>query len=444
MNAIKKLEIIKPIIEILIYISTFLLFLSINVPQIEAVPEFRVIYNVHFGWFGITYVSSILIFLLLLFYYFLFIQEPSKIDRLIVFLFFIFVAVISFNGGRTRNLFLYFLRMGPLIFLSRFYIKLNKINYLFLAIKLMTIVQIIIILYSVFVTPLGIERVPNTHLFMVLHNGVNDLGRIMGTIGHPLVLAVFFLPGTIIWFYEILNETTLKRKILPIFGFLLAVYCVFLTFTRGTWLVLSFIMFLIIIESGAIKRILQLLKNLTVEKRRIIFVLSILVISSLVFLFFPTIQTVIARFGMTTADDYSVSHRLEMLTWVIYHVSNNRNILIFGNGIGNTGTFLRMHPPSTNFFAVDNQYFTFLFEYGIIGFSAIMSLLFISLHRSYLSKESRMIFYVLLAMMMNAFTFELVSFYQVAMPFWLFVGLAIQSPRVNRNKNECIEDVLLE
>ena len=146
--------------------------------------------------------------------------------------------------------------------------------------------------------------------------------------------------------------------------------------------------------------------------------------STIAFIALPFVQTIIARFRMTTMEDGSVFHRLEMFSWTFYHSTNNLNILFFGNGIGNTGYFLYRNPPSTNFLVIDNQYLTFLFEYGIIGFISIMLIFSLVAYRSYIAREKRVIFFVIIALMMNAFTWEMLTWYQTSIPFWLFIGLA--------------------
>jgi len=420
MNVTKNVEVMDTTLNKLLVICTLLLLLSLNLPSIVAVPALRIVYT-NFGWFSITDIMLIIVSILLLFYYLFFSKPSGTFDRGMVILFFILTSILNLNGGRDRDLFFYFIRMFPMLFLGRLFVKNNQLKVVLSMIKGMSFLQILIILYSVFITPLGIERVGTSSLFWVQSNGINDLGRVMGTIGHPLVLAVFLLPGIITWFYDIVY----KKKMTSLVGFALATYCIFLTFTRGTWLVLAITISFMILDSGIFKQLYLFLKGLHPSRKKIVIFSSIPIMIIAIFLTTPIIQAIVTRLSMTTMEDGSVFHRLEMFSWTVRHVTNNLDILFLGNGMGNTGSFLRNNPPSTYFFVIDNQYLTFLFEYGIFGFISIMSIFFLSIYRSYIVKERRIIFFILMALIMNAFTFELVNWYKVAIPLWLFIGLAI-------------------
>jgi len=383
--------------------TIILLLLALNLPDPRAV-NFFAIANTQF-------VSLSVIQLLLIFSSFLIIlfivRDAANLKISYLDLFVIAIATIPLLNNSNFptiiirfifNIIPYFL--GKLVFLN------NETKMIVRILYIVGIIQAFLVISDAHFISLNISQVEGDDFFRLMPNGFNNIPRALGTIGHPLVLAVFLLIPAIISLYLLLSKS---YSVMTLILFLATLYAIFLTFTRSTWITLAVIILYMLIKFNMFKNIKSI---------------ALTIFGFMAILFSPIFQNIVDRMTITTMEDGSVFHRLEMIGWVFTHMFYNFRIFLIGNGIGNTGTFLRLNPPSTLFFTIDNNFLSFLFEFGIIGFLllSIILLQIIFKTRTLKVMELDVLKVILLALIANSMFFSLFSWYQTAIPFWLILG----------------------
>lgn len=389
-----------------------LLFISLNLPTAEVTKAF-VILDSPLGSFSVTRILIIILFFISI----LFLLENNSslyftrgeiylyIIALIIILnvmlettssskvvYFFFIIYISFFIGRITGL-----KIKPKIIVN--------------IIQVATIVQVLLVLYSIYVGPFDFTAVEGRDLFRDFNNkivGVSFNQRIIGTIGHPVVLASFLTPGVIVYFIKFIVED--KNKIINFVCFSLTLYIIFLTSSRGTWLILFFLFLYLAFKF-----------KLYIKVRYIL----LFTIAFFSILLGPFLTYIIGRLSLTTIADGSVSHRLYMHYWSINEALSNPITFLTGSGIGSSYNLLKLNPPPDSFLVIDNIYLTLLIETGFLGLGLFIAIFIFALKTTSSSHDLFILKVIVIAMLMNGLTYDLFYWEQVSIILWVIIGFLI-------------------
>lgn len=243
--------------------------------------------------------------------------------------------------------------------------------------------------------------------------------RLILFFGHPIYFSIFLNIFLILLIYLPFN-----KKIINIFFGFIGLICLILTQSRSSWISLIIVLILYLFNSHKINKI---------KLSRIIQILfSILILITFIYIlfyinpaFFQSISTILTdRINTILISPETASGaRLANLSLINYVPSII--MIIFGGGNGYALSLLKMHPTVdgwTN--AVDNQYLTFLLDYGIIGLLIFLYFVIICIKTFFMSKDkiNKMIILLILSILITGYFFE---FYKnMYVNYFLFILIA--------------------
>jgi len=243
--------------------------------------------------------------------------------------------------------------------------------------------------------------------------GFSDSGRIVSTVGHPVTLGFFLVPGVLLMAHRFIHRMT-------IFHFTIIVILVtglFLTFTRGSWIAVFVSLFLFF-----------------VKKKADVFKFGVFIILLLgVFIFFSgeVRNTLLTRNPMSYIQNPVEKNRIGSYLTVSKIVTD---FPLFGIG---TANFRIRRFEYDEFQTViegpDNLYLMILAENGIIGFAAFVILLytiFNKINKRLEETKSKIIrghleIYklIFIAFMINFFFFDALYHPVPRIMFWSILGI---------------------
>ena len=178
--------------------------------------------------------------------------------------------------------------------------------------------------------------------------------RLRSIFGHAIVYAQVLLVCLVI------NAYFERNKILKATIGLFLLCMIFLTKTRGAWIICALMLAYLIlkqIKSGKKDAIKYITLFLPVALLLIILVYK-----------FGLIEEIVRRFGQLSTD-VSFSQRYGAIHYMLQRFSEKPLFWLFGNGFSSSGEVISRATIEIRHFAtVDNGYIAMLYEYGIIGF----------------------------------------------------------------------------
>ncbi|MFP7470589.1 O-antigen ligase family protein [Niallia taxi] len=382
----------------------FVLILIIsNVPPIEALPSFKLLETP----IGIISVPRFLLLMLLVVSIITIFRYKSRFTlTLSDLLMYLLVIMITVNYEQASSAFYFCLIFVGGYLIGRLLKLINNKNNLYTIIKIAGFIQVLLVLYSMYISPFDFAAVEGRDVFRSLSNKIEGGSiRASGTIGHPVVLGAILLPSALCWFFSFLKTNKKIHKFLYLTAFLITTYCIIQTFSRGTWIALIAVLFYLFVKQGFIKRV----------KTWFVIIISIigLILS-------PIGTSLLARFSLlSNTSDGSVSHRVYMYYWSVKELLKNPITFLFGNGVGSSGTLLEQNPPPDFFLVVDNTYLTFMVEMGIIGICFLLIIIFRSIYKM---GNVSAFGYIILALSFVGLTFDLYYWEQISIIYWILVG----------------------
>ena len=211
----------------------------------------------------------------------------------------------------------------------------------------------------------------------------NSEFRTMSVFANALVAGSGFLVGLIFSYYLI------KDKLMKFFMIILMLWNIYSTQSRSTWLSLALIFFLILLIDITRTDVFRVRFNYNLV---MIFpiILIIVVIVCVLLLHTSFVSEVISRFGdslnVNNSTDISNLQRIGGLKLVLSNITGIH--WIFGYGNGSVADLLESNRiVLSDFKTLDNQYFTILYENGILGIVFILIPLITSLKRLFFDKN---------------------------------------------------------
>lgn len=243
--------------------------------------------------------------------------------------------------------------------------------------------------------------------------------RLILFFGHPIFLSVFLTIFLIFLFYIPFN-----KKIINIFFELIGIICLILTQARSSWISLSIVLIFYIFVS---KKISSIKIKYVVRFFVTVFLLGILIyiFNNINNPFFQNIGTIFKERinSILVSPETASGARMANLSLINY-VSSSW-IMILGGGNGYALSLLKAHPTVNGWTnAVDNQYLTFLINYGIIGLVIFIYFVILCIKTLYTTRDkiNKMIILSIMSIIFAGYFFE---FYQnMYVNYFLFILVA--------------------
>lgn len=274
------------------------------------------------------------------------------------------------------------------------------------------LIQSLFILYSTFINPFQLE-ISGFKEIKTSSNGLNEAlldGRVSGSIGHPVVLGALLLVCLVCGFFNILRQ---EKMLLSLLSFILTTVSLTLTYSRGSWISAAIVILIMLIFVKT--------KKVFTKEVTAALLIFILVVS-------PIGNDIINRFSETSSSDFSVSHRSYMVNWTIDNSTNDLKSFVFGYGFGGSLNLLDKNSPKDGFPVIDNVFLSNLIDFGLIGLLLFFILLGYSIIINF-KEKNKWIQFVLIAIIINGLTFDLLYWEQMGMITFLILGLAMNGKK---------------
>ncbi len=353
-------------------------------------------------------INRFLIFIMFVVYIIQFVFGKRKINILSIDLaicaFVFLIAINHVSIGWLGNTIL--LIIIPFL-IGRFFMDEVSPKFIRTTIIISGLFQAMIVLFSSFIRPIRIE----IEGFRQIENSSNGLanalldGRASGSIGHPVVLGALLLICFISCFYNILRQENL---FLSTAAAIIVGTSLTLTYSRGSWLAAAIVLTLMVI---------------LIKSKKALFKWVTVVLSVFIFLFSPVGSDVVGRFSGTSSQDFSVSHRTEMFSWTWENINKSSYHFIFGNGFGGSLELLQKNTPKDGFPVIDNVILSSVVDFGFIGVITLFIIILFSVIRNFNNKNS-WIHYVVIAILLNGFTFDIFYWEQISIISFLLLGFS--------------------
>lgn len=202
--------------------------------------------------------------------------------------------------------------------------------------------------------------------------------RVSGSMQHPIVMGNFLAVGAI-FNYALFN--LFKKKVYLIFT-IISGGALFFTFSRSSYFaviggLLAYALFEMVHKRGERKP-----KQKKITKARMAFISLFVPLALIMFLTVHIgeqtfLQVIIERFSFDSAgEESSILQRTGGIKYVIDQMIASPPLqLLIGHGFGSVGYDMRAENTTiylSNFYIIDNQYFTFFYEIGLVGMLALI------------------------------------------------------------------------
>lgn len=389
--------------EKIIQWTFFLLLLSLNFPPITVAHQFVAI-STSFGNFSFPAIFSLILLCELIVSLLLNINKIKLNTSDLIFV--VLIILIALGMGIHGVLFLS--EIVSAFYVGRYLISHNLKETIIKTIKITVVVQIILNLYSTYISPFHFSPISGRTLFVNLGTGVGGGARAYGTLGQPIILGMFLGIGAMLWLSDIFDKNKSKvEKSWAILFLVPCLYFIYITYSRGTWSALILTIAYMLIKTGVIKKVKT-------------WIMGILIV--IIFINSSVFSSIALRFSILNSSSGSVSHRYYMVGWVFSYFREIPRIL-FGFGVGNIGKLLLSNPPLDGLLAIDNSYLYILLELGIVGSALVLLLLFNGIYKSHKNVNIQVFHFLLVYMLINMYSFDLWDWEVVLFPFWIVLGI---------------------
>lgn len=243
--------------------------------------------------------------------------------------------------------------------------------------------------------------------------------RVDSFFGHPIVFGSMLLVAFWLSFYLIKNRVYR--------GVCIALLCIGIlnSGARSSWVALLTGVFAYIV--------LKKRSSFTITKKRDLAWGVVLLICAVAFLFSDycaqAILYIASRF-FRVMDSVSATQRLGSIAYIISVMFSGWNVIsmIFGHGTGSASSLMSQTTISiTGFQTTDNQYLTFLYDYGIVGMVFVVALVVAlakSIKEEKLHSERQMLSMgILCGGIFTAFFYELLGWLSISTLILFFIGM---------------------
>ncbi|CDN41439.1 O-antigen ligase [Paenibacillus sp. P22] len=265
-----------------------------------------------------------------------------------------------------------------------------------------------------------------------------ELYRVSGPMQHPIVMGNFLVVGT---FLNFALFSHLKKNIYVVFALLNAA-ALFVTFSRSSYIALAAGAIAFLAFSFGQKRNIRVPRISMPKVIAFIFIaVALILVMSLVQMDGKSLIASIAERFSGASGTASVAQRSGGIKYVLDMMlhSNLLNFLI-GHGYGMLSWDMRENNTSiflSEFFIIDNQYFTFFYEFGILGIIVLFAGIVSILRKTFMNRQIdhspllRFTLAAFVAIMVNIVFYE--GAYWTSIAFLLSFVLALNTNLLRRN-----------
>ncbi len=224
--------------------------------------------------------------------------------------------------------------------------------------------------------------------------------RLVSIFLHPIVYSVFLN-----FFYWCLKIFPYKKEYL---NYIFKILLIFnLLFTQSRSGIIAFVLSIIVYDYLKIKNN-EKVKKKNILNFLIIFVVTVSIIAIFRNVFYDIYAFLEARYFQNIKSDYSYLQRTGAIINIINYSLDNIFFLVFGKGYGYSSIFMKETPVFAGFYVVDNQYFTYFQEIGLIGVFIFLIIIIKSIIKGLKSKkrELEVFSYFLMTLLISIFFFE--------------------------------------
>jgi len=316
------------------------------------------------------------------------------------------------------------------VFLTLIMILKHGINYIYQFLRqflyTLNILSVINLYQVIFHKPILLNfLIEKYYNFQLSAIGTTEF-RTISVFGHPIVCGLFFTVAFVFNFF-------ILQKGKPTFYIIQSILLVniYSTHSRSAWLSLVITtLIMLIIQKPKLNFV-----GIALKKKNLLFYYLAFCVSIVVFVVFMANFTdikneIIVRFGdslSSNSKDLSNLQRTGTIKLILNNFSHSDFInQLFGNGVGMSAYFMRHHTVAIqNFLTTDNQYLTWLYEFGLFGLlviSILLCLLFLNSIRRNKSPYQKATYYSVVVLLIEMFFFD-------AMGDWtdlkLFLGISV-------------------
>lgn len=301
-------------------------------------------------------------------------------------------------------------------FVGKLLAPFNVASYLKIFIMIAGLIQAIIAQF----VPIDFNHtVENSTLFteMSTQTGTNGF-RLYGSVGHAIVLGLVLLGSLICWLDNFVDGVHNNGKLrMVIYGIpiLFISYTIYLTYSRSIWiaLLITFLIFLIT------KRL--------ITNRKIIILLALSL--ALIVLFGNNLLSNISlRFMALDMEGGSVSHRLYMIEWAKNLWLSSPLNFFLGIGYFKSAELILSSLPPDGFPVMDNMFMTMLVEFGLIGMTSFLVIMFLVIRKI---KNQTALVLIVIAFLISGCFFDLIWWEGLSILIFFLTGIILG----DNNKN---------
>lgn len=195
------------------------------------------------------------------------------------------------------------------------------------------------------------------------------------------------------------------------------------TFSRSSWISIIIVFLILLIKNTK--------RSITRKGIIKLFVTGIVILAGMVIfreplaMAYESITQLINNRISGTMGSISALQRLGTIGYMLFHIGLYG--LLIGHGNGKGGEFLKNTTIMlSNFGTTDNQFISILYDFGIVGISLTLALLFFSIRKllnSVINKEIQMLSCVIIAAYICSFFYELLGWINVAATLLILIGI---------------------
>ncbi|WP_445506784.1 O-antigen ligase family protein [Niallia sp. 03190] len=234
--------------------------------------------------------------------------------------------------------------------------------------------------------------------------------RTISVFGHPILFGLFLI------FAFVCNLFLLKSGMWKYLLQVIVVLNIYSTGSRSSWIAFSLVlMLLLVLKLFSFKKINVKITRKNILSMYLSFCIILTGIGFLIINISTIANTIMTRFGDSLSNnstDISNLQRTGAIELIMHNISESSLLhQLFGNGMFSVSNFMLNHPIIIkNFASTDNQYLTWLYEYGILGLLLmiiwIISLLLTNIVKHPTTKYNKICFYLLIVVSLELYFFE--------------------------------------
>ena len=379
----------------------------------------------------------------ILIYLSLFKKSKFKLDidkyQLIYFIIFICIMIISvISNISNRDACIDFIRIFIAVILIYKILAVYGENYIYNFLNQFIFLMFIINIFGIF------EFITRINIFQNFAlEGYKSWFSDSVTVVNFRSFSIFIHPiiyGTILSINLIclINLKSSMKKIFYFLNLILIVINIYGTKSRSSWIAISIVFIIYIIFK--IKKI----NNIKLTKKNFLYSYIILILSFILIIIFRNginniFESIINRFTYNFFNDVSRIQRISTINLILKNSIKNPFYIIMGHGFKTVGTFMLNNKIIiSGFTSTDNQYMTFIYEFGYIFLIIYILFLLKTFINIFKSKNKLQLLFciIFIDISINMFFYEAFGWKDVLL--WLILSLILSSTiKFKRIKGSC-------